>query len=73
MILKKDQLQRSNEDFLRNKEENLTYEVDQLVSGSSDEKIKLIRAQGGCPGTKRRRKTWQAAKSHGEPQAGIDP
>ena len=53
--------------------EKLTYKVDQLVSGSSDEKIKLIRAQGGCPGTKRRRKTWQAAKSHGEPQAGIDP
>ena len=34
--------------------EKLTYKVDQLVSGSSDEKIKLIRAQGGCPGTKRR-------------------
>jgi hypothetical protein len=45
----------------------------QLVSGSSDEKIKLIRAQGGCPGTIRRRRTWQAAKSYGEPQAGIDP
>ena len=26
----------------------------QLVSGSSDEKIKLIRAQGGCHGTIRR-------------------
>ena len=24
-------------------------------------------------GTKRRRKTWPAAKSHGEPQAGFDP
>ena len=45
----------------------------QLVSGSSDEKIKLIRAQGGCQGTIRRRKTWQAAKSYGEPQAGNDP
>ena len=39
----------------------------------SDEKIKLIRAQGGCQGTIRRRRTWQAAKSLGEPQAGIDP
>ena len=36
-------------------------------------KIKLLRAQGGCPGTIRRRKTWQAAKSYGEPQAGTDP
>ena len=35
--------------------------------------IKLQRAQGGCPGTIRRRRTWQAAKSYGEPQAGIDP
>ena len=40
--------------FLEIRKKNLTYEVDQLVSGSSDEKIKLIRAQGGCPGTKRR-------------------
>ena len=36
-------------------------------------KIKLQRAQGGCPGTIRRRRTWQAAKSNGERQAGIDP
>ena len=35
-------------------------------------KIKQIRAQGGCQGTRRRRKTWQAAKSPEEPQAGID-
>ena len=35
--------------------------------------IKLIRAQGGCLGTERRRKTRQAAKSHGEPQAGFEP
>ena len=44
-----------------------------MVSGRSDEKIKLIRAQGGCQGTIRRRRTWQAAKSHGEPQAGREP
>ena len=37
-----------------------------------DEKIKLIRAQGGCPGTIRRRRTWLAAKIYEEPQAGID-
>ena len=47
--------------------------TEQLVSGSYDEKIKLQRAQGGCPGTIRRRRTWQAAKSYGEPQAGTDP
>ena len=39
----------------------------------SDEKIKLIRAQGGCQGTIRRRRTWQAAKSHGEEQISFDP
>jgi hypothetical protein len=41
-------------------------------NGTSDEKIKRTRAQGGCPGTIRRRRTWQAAKSYEEPQAGID-
>ena len=38
-----------------------------------DEKIKLRRAQGGCPGTIRRRRTRSAAKSCGEPQAGFEP
>ena len=33
------------------------YENCKLVSGRSDEKIKLIRAQGGCPGTIRRRRS----------------
>ena len=33
-------------------------ERNRLVSGSSDEKIKLQRAQGGCQGTIRRRRTW---------------
>ena len=41
--------------------------------GAGGEKIKHIRAQGECPGTDCRRRTWQAAKSHGEPQAGVDP
>jgi hypothetical protein len=35
--------------------------------------VKLLRAHGGCLGRRRRRRTWQAAISLGEPQAGIDP
>jgi len=35
--------------------------------------VKLLRAYGGCLGANRRRRTWQAAKSFGEPQAGFDP
>ncbi len=35
--------------------------------------VKLIRAQGGCLGTKSRRKTWQAAISCGEKQIFRDP
>jgi len=35
--------------------------------------VKLLRAHGGCLGRRRRRKTWQAAISFGEPQAGFDP
>ena len=35
--------------------------------------VKLLRACGGCPGASRRRRTWQAAKSLGESQAGVDP
>ena len=31
------------------------------------------RADGGCLGFRRRRRTRQAAKMHGEPQAGTDP
>ena len=34
---------------------------------------KEIRADGGCLGFRRRRRTRQAAKMHGEPQAGTDP
>ena len=34
---------------------------------------KLERAHGGCLGTKRRRRTWQTAKSDGELYASIDP
>ena len=37
------------------------------------ELIKRESAQGGCLGTDRRRRTWQAAKSLGELQASVDP
>ena len=35
--------------------------------------VKLLRAHGGCLGVERRRRAWLAAKSFGEPQAGVDP
>ena len=38
-----------------------------------EEKIKLIRAYGGCLGIRRRRRTRPAAKSFGELQASIEP
>jgi hypothetical protein len=41
-----------------------------LAYGAS---VKQKSAQGGCLGTSRRRRTWQAAKSLGELQASVDP
>jgi hypothetical protein len=35
--------------------------------------VKLQRAHGGCLGDERRRRTWTAAKSSGEPLTGFDP
>ena len=35
--------------------------------------VKLLRAYGGCLGANSRRRTQQAAKSHGELLASIDP
>ena len=35
--------------------------------------VKLLRADGGCLGIERRRRTWKAAISFGEPLTGIDP
>ena len=35
--------------------------------------VKLLRAYGECLGANSRRRTWQAAISLGEPQAGFDP
>jgi hypothetical protein len=43
------------------------------AEGMCGNEVKVIRAYGGCLGAKSRRRTQQAAKSHGEPQAGIDP
>jgi len=40
---------------------------------SSLAKVKIQRAYGGCLGARRRRRTRQAAKSHGELQASIEP
>ena len=42
----------------------LTAQVDQ---------VKLKRAKGECLGAKSRRRTWKAAKSHGEKQTFVDP
>jgi hypothetical protein len=36
-------------------------------------RVKLIRAYGGCLGIRGRRRTRQAAKSHGELRASFDP
>ena len=33
----------------------------------------MLMACGGCLGTRERRRTWQAARSHGEVQATLDP
>ena len=38
-----------------------------------DNMVKLERARGGCLGIGRRRRTWTAAISFGEPLTGIDP
>jgi hypothetical protein len=35
--------------------------------------VKRESAHGGCLGTERRGRTWQAAKSFGELQASVDP
>ena len=35
--------------------------------------VKIGRAHGGCLGAVGRRRTWLAAKSLGEPQAGVEP
>ena len=36
-------------------------------------RVKKERAYGGCPGIRERRRTQQAAKSHGDLRARVDP
>jgi hypothetical protein len=43
------------------------------VSISPHHGVKLLRAYGGCLGVKCRRRTWDTAKSLGEPCTGYDP
>ena len=51
--------------------------MDRILCVSLDaclrDKAKLRRAYGGCLGSQRRRRTWTAAKSSGEPLTGFDP
>ena len=35
--------------------------------------VKKISANGGCLGSKRRRRTWNPAKSFGELETSVDP
>jgi hypothetical protein len=44
-------------------------ELDACLRGT----VKLQRAHGGCLGDQRRRRTWTAAISSGEPLTGFDP
>ena len=48
---------------------NPVCELDACLRGT----VKLRRAHGGCLGSQRRRRTWTAAKSSGEPLTGFDP
>ena len=48
---------------------NPVCELDACLRGT----VKLRRAHGGCLGDQRRRRTWTAAKSSGEPLTGCDP
>jgi hypothetical protein len=43
------------------------------VSRDTENQVKLQRAHGGCLGTRRRRRTWKPAKSHGELDSSVDP
>ena len=36
-------------------------------------RVKIVRAYGGCLGIRERRRTRQAAKSHGELRASVEP
>jgi hypothetical protein len=51
------------------RQSNSEREFDACLRGT----VKLRRAHGGCLGDQRRRRTWTAAKSSGEPLTGCDP
>jgi hypothetical protein len=51
------------------RQSNSGRELDACLRGT----VKLRRAHGGCLGDQRRRRTWTAAKSSGEPLTGFDP
>jgi hypothetical protein len=53
----------------RTRPSNAGREFDACLRGT----VKLRRAHGGCLGDQRRRRTWTAAKSSGEPLTGFDP
>ena len=52
---------------------DITTERGALGGNVKGEKVKIIRAYGGCLGAKSRRRTRSTAKSFGEPQAGFNP
>ena len=52
---------------------DITTEHGALSRDAEGEKVKILRAYGGCLGAKSRRRTRSTAKSFGEPQAGFDP
>lgn len=52
---------------------DITTERGALGGNVKGEKVKILRAYGGCLGAKSRRRTRSTAKSFGEPQAGFDP
>ena len=49
------------------------HQVEYIEKYIKGKKSKGTRAYGGCQGNRRRRRTWPAAKSHGELQASEDP
>jgi hypothetical protein len=51
------------------RESSAACELDTCLRGM----VKLERAHGGCLGVERRRRTWTAAISSGEPLTGFDP
>ena len=75
-------MEKQAEDVWSCDRQNVGIELERKAKAGSDKAkktdwvsfmIKLLRAYSGCLGARRRRRTWQAAISLGEPQAGFDP